>query len=123
MIRRILFTAAACGCLLVAATDPKLEDAKAKLKAGKYDEAITALDAQYKAQPKNNDVRLVLADAHLQYGNMMMNNEQMPPFRKYPGALREFRKVLEFDKDNKKAKDNIALIEGIYRSMGREVPK
>ncbi|MEO7651976.1 MAG: hypothetical protein ABIZ80_16050 [Bryobacteraceae bacterium] len=123
MIRRMLLMTAACGCLLVAASNPKLDDAKAKLKAGKYDEAITSLDAQYKAQPKSNDVRLALADAHLQYGSMMMNNEQMPPFRKYPGALREFRKVLEFDKDNKKAKDNIALIEGIYKSMGREVPK
>jgi tetratricopeptide (TPR) repeat protein len=112
---------AAC-CVLFAA-DAKLDDAKAKVKAGKYQEAITSLDAQYKAQPKNNDVRLALADAHYQYGNSMMNDAQMPPFRKYPGALREFRKTLEYDKDNKKAKDNIALIEGIYKSMAREVPK
>jgi hypothetical protein len=47
----------------------------------------------------------------------------MPPFRKYPGALRQFRQVLTYDANNKKAKDNIALIEGIYKSMGREVPQ
>jgi hypothetical protein len=31
--------------------------------------------------------------------------------------------VLEFEKTNKKAQENIATIENIYKSMGRPVPQ
>jgi hypothetical protein len=31
--------------------------------------------------------------------------------------------VLVYDKTNKKAQENVQLIEGIYKQMGREIPK
>ena len=43
--------------------------------------------------------------------------------RKYPAALRAYRKALEFDKTNAKATANVKTIEDIYKSMGRPVPQ
>jgi tetratricopeptide (TPR) repeat protein len=121
-MRRFLVTGLLCAGVMLAA-NAKVDQAKAKVKEGKYDEAITVLETEHKAQPKNAEVKSALAQTHLSYGDSLMNNAQMPPFRKYPGALKQFRSVLQYEPDNKKAKDNIALIEGIYKSMGREVPK
>jgi tetratricopeptide (TPR) repeat protein len=108
---------------MLLAADSIVEDAKKKIKEGKYDEAIAALDAEHKAKPKSPEVTKALVDAHMAYGDFNLNNQQMPPFRKYPAALREYRKVVELDKTNKKANENIAMIEGIYKQMGRPVPK
>ena len=47
----------------------------------------------------------------------------MPPRTKYPGALKAYRQVLQYDKTNTKAQSQIATIEGIYKSMGRPVPQ
>lgn len=105
------------------AANQNVAEAQAKVKAKKYDEAVALLDAALKTAPKDAEVRKGLADAHLAYGDHYMYNESMPPRMKYPSALREYRKVLEFDKENKKAKEGIATIEGIYKSMGRPVPQ
>lgn len=110
--------------LLLGQTAKVITDADAKLKAGKHDEAITALEGQLKAAPKDAaKLNPALANAHLVYGDFFMYNEQLPPFKKYPSALREYRKVLLYDKENKKAKQNIGTIEGIYKSMGRPIPQ
>jgi tetratricopeptide (TPR) repeat protein len=102
------------------------EDYSAKikdlLKEKKFDEAAKVLetaDTKAKAGAPNQP----LADAHVLLGNAYMYEDSLPPFRKYPSALRQFRKALEYDKENKKAKANIATIEGIYKSMGRPVPQ
>lgn len=116
----ILLLAAAS---LLAAANSKVDEARSKIKDGKFEDAIALLEAEHKAQPKSGEVRLALAGAQVAFGESLMNNAQLPPFRKYPAALKQFRQALEIDKDNKKAKENIALIEGIYKSMGREVPK
>lgn len=92
------------------------------VKEKKYEDAVKLLDdagAKVKAGTQNQQ----LADAHVLVGNSMMYDESLPPMRKYPGALREFRKALVFDKNNKKAKANIDTIEGIYKSMGRPIPQ
>ena len=86
------------------------DDAQKLIKDGKYDEAIALLEKG-------------VADAHMAKADFFLNNPQMPPMRKYPTALREYRKVLELEKSNKKAQDNIKMIEDIYKQMGREVPK
>jgi tetratricopeptide (TPR) repeat protein len=121
MLRYLWIAIASAG--LLAAANAKVGEAKAKLKDGKYDDAIAILDAESKAKPKDAEVKKALADAHFEYGNWYMNHPQLPPFRKYPAALREFRTTVSLDPANSKAKENVATIEGIYRSMGREVPK
>lgn len=92
------------------------------VKEKKYDEAVKLLD-ESGAKVKAGTPSQPLADAHVLVGNSMMYDESLPPFKKYPGALREFRKALVFDKQNKKAKANIDTIEGIYKSMGRPIPQ
>lgn len=102
------------------------EDASVKAKAlmteKKFDEAIKVLEAAY-AKSKTAALKTSLAEAHVANGNSFMYNEALPPFQRYPNALRQFRKALEYDKENAKAKSNIATIEGIYKSMGRPVPQ
>lgn len=122
MIRKLTMSAALTAGLLLAA-NAKIDEAKAKLKAQKYGEAITLLRAEHEKNPKDKQVTEALSEAHTVYGESVMNNAAMPPFRKYPAALKEFRTALELDKENKKARENIDLIESIYKSMGRPVPK
>jgi tetratricopeptide (TPR) repeat protein len=126
MTRRNLLALGAPALLLPAglvAQNPVIDAAKKRSKEGKHEEAIAALEAELKKNPKDAKVKTALAEAHLANGEFFMFNDQMPPFRKYPSALREFRKTVELDPSNKKAKEHIATIEGIYKSMGREVPK
>jgi tetratricopeptide (TPR) repeat protein len=124
MIRRVFLV-----CLVPAlagvvwAASSVIEEAKKKVKEGKHEEAIAALEAEWKKNPKQAGLKAALADTHTAYGEFFMFHEQMPPFRKYPAALRQFRKALEYVPDQKKPKEHIATIEGIYKSMGREVPK
>ena len=121
MTRYFLIATLATG--LLAAVNAKVDQAKAKIKDGKYEEAIALLGAETKAKPKDAEVKKALANAHFEYGNFYMNNQQLPPFRKYPAALREFRATVGLEPDHAKAKENIKMIEEIYKSMGREVPK
>lgn len=112
-----------CAGLFAMAANPAVDDAKKKIQQGKHEDAIALLDGELKKNPKNNDVKMALADAYTAYGESLMLNPQLPPFRKYPAALRNFRKAVEQNPNQKKAKENITTIEGIYKSMGREVPQ
>ena len=105
------------------AADAVTDAAKKKSADGKYEEAIADLDAAYKKNPKSAELKKALTDTHFAQGNSLMNNAQMPPFRKYPGALKSFRKTLTFDPNHEQAKANIKTIEDIYKSMGRPVPQ
>ncbi len=123
MICKFVLLTALAGSLM-AFQPTVVTSAKAMTKAGKHAEAIAALEGAMKTSPKDAvPIKAALADSYLALGDFNMFNEQMPPFRKYPAALRAYRKVLEFDKTNKKATANIATIEGIYKSMGRPVPQ
>ena len=115
----LLFAATAC----LWAAEPAVTQSQTLLKARKYDEAIAVLDKAHTANPKSLEVTKALAAAHLAAADSALTDDAMPPMRKYPTALRGYRKVLEFDKTNQKAKDNIALIEGIYKQMGRPIPQ
>lgn len=88
-----------------------------------YANAAEAASKKADAAPKDAAARTAAANALFEQGDFLMNNEKLPPFKKYPAALRSFRKVLAYDKAHKKALANIATIEGIYKSMGRPVPQ
>lgn len=91
--------------------------------ADKPEETIAKLEADLKKNPKDAKTKAALADAYFAHGEAQMYDDKLPPFRKYPAALRAFRKTVEYNPNHKKAKEHIATIEGIYKSMGREVPK
>ena len=100
-----------------------MTQAQALLKTHKYSEAIELLDKAHTANPKSTEITKALADAHLAAADSYMADAALPPMRKYPSALRAYRKVLEFDKNNQKAKENVAQIEAIYKQMGRPIPQ
>jgi tetratricopeptide (TPR) repeat protein len=118
---RQLFLIPALACGLFAA-DSVVDDAHKKIAAKKYDEAISQLETAYKAKPQPN-VKKALAEANLAKADAFMNDNAVPPRIKYTTALRSYREVLKYDKENKKAQENIATIEGIYKSMGRPIPQ
>lgn len=119
-LRKLLLSFSLAGALLAAT--PAIEEARKKIAAKQYDDAITQLEAAYKAKPQP-DVKKALADAYLAKGDAFMNNDSVPPRMKYPTALRAYREVLKYDKENKKAQQGIEQIEGVYKSMGRPVPQ
>lgn len=120
MLTKITFAALATACLLLAA-NPKVSEAQAKVKAGKFTEAIALLESLGAAG--GTEASAALADAHLKYGDSFFNNENLPPRQKYRPALMQYRQVLKYDKANKDAAAKIKLIESIYRSMGMPVPQ
>jgi tetratricopeptide (TPR) repeat protein len=109
--------------LLVLAANPKVAEAGAKVKAGKFEEAFAILDPLYKANAKDAEVKTALAGAHLKYGDSFMYNESLPPRQKYRPALKQYREVLTYDPQNKDAQEKIKLIEGIYKQMGMPIPQ
>jgi tetratricopeptide (TPR) repeat protein len=120
-LRTIAFTFAAAAMLMAAS--PKVTEAQAKVKAGKFEEALAILDPAYKASPKDAEITKALAETHLKYGDSFMYNEALPPRQKYRPALKQYREVLTFDPKNKDAQDKIKLIEGIYKQMGMPIPQ
>lgn len=109
--------------LALFAAEPVVTQARKQIAEKKYDEAITALEAANKANPKSAEVKSTLVDALLAKADSIMSDDSAPPRTKYPTALRTYRQVLTVDKDNKKAQSNITTIEGIYKSMGRPIPQ
>jgi tetratricopeptide (TPR) repeat protein len=120
MTRNILLGIALSTVLLAA--DATVEQARKKIADKKYDEAIAQLETAYKSKP-SGDVKKALADAYMAKADAFMADQNSPPRVKYPTALRSYREVLKYDSNNQKAKQNIAQIEGIYKSMGRPVPQ
>jgi tetratricopeptide (TPR) repeat protein len=52
-----------------------------------------------------------------------MTSPALTPKEKYPKALALFREALKVDPKNKVALENKNMIEQIYKSMGRPIPK
>jgi tetratricopeptide (TPR) repeat protein len=120
-MKQLVLIAAFAGGLFAA--DADVTQAQTLLKAHKYSEAIALLDKAHAAKPKSVEVTKALAAANLEEADSYMADAALPPMRKYPAALRAYRRVLELDKTNKKAQDNVTQIEDVYKQMGRPVPK
>lgn len=108
---------------LLFAANARVTEAQAKVKAGKFEEALALLDPAHKTNPKDAEIAKALAETHLKYGDSFMYNEALPPRQKYRPALKQYRDVLTFDPQNKDALAKIKLIEGIYKQMGMPVPQ
>jgi tetratricopeptide (TPR) repeat protein len=89
-----------------------------------HDRYEQALDLLRDAGQKDPQVIHLKRDTHLLYGIWLTysaDSIQMP--ERMSGALRHYRRVLELDPDNRRAKNEIDQIEGIYQQMGRPVPE
>lgn len=121
LARNVLLSFGLAAALIAAAA--AVEQAKKQMADKKFDQAVATLESAHKAKPKSTEIHKALGEAHLAKGESLMYNEALPPRQKYPGALRAYREVLKYDKENAKAKQQIATIEGIYKQMGRPVPE
>ena len=118
-IRNTIAVFALAGSLLAATA---VDQARKEIAAKNYDHAIVLLEPAYKAKP-SPDVKKALAEAYLGKADGYMGSDALPPRMKYPSALRAYREVLKYDKDNKDAQRGISTIEGIYKQMGRPIPQ
>ena len=62
-------------------------------------------------------------EATVEYATEVMTSPKLPAKEKYPKALQLYREANLVDPSNVTAKNNIEMIEGIYESMGRPIPK
>lgn len=53
----------------------------------------------------------------------MMLDQSVPPAKRYPQALKMVRQALAIDPTNKTAAADKKMIEGVYKQMGRPIPK
>lgn len=82
-----------------------------------YDRAKASYSKSKSASAKD---ALIVATVRL--GTATMSAPSLPPREKYPNALRYYREALALDPSNKEAANNKAMIEDIYRGMGRPIP-
>lgn len=95
-----------------------------KEKLAKHEAAYTKAKRAYEADPKRPaDKRKTLVEATVQFGATTMVSPVLTSQVKYPKALRLFREALKLDPKHAKAREYRDLIEGIYKSMGKPVPK
>jgi hypothetical protein len=80
------------------------------------------LDAKITALEKKAGTKKPLAAAYAERGYKRMMDDAASPRVKYRAALGDFRHALELDPTNQKAKKHKAMIESIYKSMGRPIP-
>lgn len=127
-MRFVAFTLTMSLCAAVPVAATAAESAKAPAKTAPatptYDEAkLKALEAKLAKSPKDAKLKNEVAEAHYQVGHAMMIDDALPPRVKYPGALKHFSHALAQNPKHAKAAEEKKMIEDIYKSMGRPIPK
>jgi len=85
---------------------------------------IKAADEADSAYTRNSseENKKICIEKHMAAANYLMFEANLSPKKKYPPALRRYRRVLQLDPANKEALENKNEIEDIYRSMGMSIP-
>lgn len=118
---RTIFALLLAFSLFVVASGQDMKAEQAKLaKLEKHYKAAKTEGA--KAKPGTPKFKAYV-EATVAYGNLVMTSPVLTPKEKYPKALALFREALKVDPKNKVALENKNMIEQIYKSMGRPVPK
>lgn len=106
--------------LVVAQTDALAKD---KANLDKLQKQYAAAKTVYAKKSKDASIKKKYVSATVAFGTATMMTGTMKPKDKYAGALRLYREALKLDPKNAEALKNKAMIEDIYRSMGRPIPK
>lgn len=113
--------------LILSVTAFGQSDAKAlsaeKAKLASLEKTYTVAKAKFTKNAKDAKIKRAYLDATNAFADATMRSAALTSKEKYPKALRLFREVLKTDPANKTAAENRDMIEGIYKSMGRPVPK
>ncbi|MCE9559896.1 MAG: hypothetical protein K8R88_13220 [Armatimonadetes bacterium] len=83
----------------------------------------TKTKAAFTKKPKDAKIKKSYVDATVSFGTITMNSPLLGPKEKYPKALNLYREALKADPKNEIALANKDMIEKIYKSMGRPIPK
>lgn len=97
-------------------------DKKERAMLASLEKTQVAAKAAHAKKP-SADTKKSLIAANLKLADAVLVSPALGPKDKYPKSLRLYREVKALDPANKAAKEKIALIEGIYKSMGRPIPK
>jgi tetratricopeptide (TPR) repeat protein len=85
--------------------------------------ALVELEKAYEKNPNDANTKKKLVQATYDLGRKIEYDDALPPFVKYPQALRLFRRTLELDAAHKEALAEKEQIENIYRSMNKPIPQ
>lgn len=83
---------------------------------------VTAKGA-YTKKPSDAKLKKAYVVATVKFATATMTSGALSSKEKYPGALRLYREALKVDPKNKEALQNKQMIEQIYQSMGKPIPK
>ncbi|MEX0928750.1 MAG: hypothetical protein WD266_04050 [Balneolales bacterium] len=86
----------------------------------RYEEALEIL--READQDENTIMQLQIA-THMNYALYLTHESDQQMTERMPAALRHFRRVLELDPGNERARAEADQIESIYRSLGRDIPE
>jgi hypothetical protein len=92
-----------------------------KVLAG-LEKTYVAAKAKSVKAPKDAKLKTSYIKATMALADEEMTSLGLPARVKYKKALAHYREVKKVDPKNAKAKQNIDLIEGIYKQMGRPIP-
>ena len=99
---------------------PLVEKIKFHIENDQYDDALNLLRP---LDENDQQIKELLIATHMTYGLNLTYGSLTDQRTRMPEALRQFRRVLELDPSNTSAQAEIDQIEGIYRSMNREIPQ
>lgn len=85
--------------------------------------AYTQAKSNYAKNLKDGAAKKKLVACATSYADAVLVSPALKPTEKYPKALSLYREILRLDPKNKNAASNRDLIESIYKSMGRPIPK
>ena len=117
---RVLFVALMT--LLAALGIAQTPTASAK-KLQQLEKAYVTAKAELAKKPKDKKVKDKFVVAGVKFGHESMMSPDLGPRIKYKQALKIYSEVLKVDPKNPVARQETDLIVGIYKQMGRPVPK
>jgi hypothetical protein len=89
------------------------------LQNDEYDQAFDFVRDRVTEEPLRTEL---LIATHATFAWELTHGTVSDQRTRMPAALRHLRRIMELDPHNAMALEQIELIEGIYRSMNREVP-
>ena len=84
---------------------------------------VAATQAALTKSPKSVAAKKAHSASLTALARGIMKDPAMPPVKKYPEALKLVRQAVKLDPTNKNAAGDVKLIEGVYKKMGKPIPK
>ena len=81
------------------------------------------IDDLGKASPSDELVKKAQVDAHMKYANFLMYESTAASERKISVGAAPIQTCCHHRPQQRRGKENINLIEGIYNQMGRPIPQ